>query len=128
MRMNGVSVFVPSVSKLMFYYNSDTKSSQLLMLYIQSVLPSFAMAHGHIEVAVVSSSRSDAQISALYHNGKIKMTDASLLSLKGIVRAVEELAFQRGNEQKTLRVPVITNTRDALSNCNQMFSKHMFCP
>lgn len=127
-RMNGVGSFVPSVNKLVFQYNNASRSSQLLMLYIQSILPTFAAAHAHIEVAVVSSPRSDALISAQYGNGKVKNTDVSRMSMKGLIRAVEELANQNGNEPKRLQGPVQSYSIDPLSKCNPFYSEDLFRP
>lgn len=76
------------------------------MLYIQKTLPSFAQAHSHIEIAVSSQTRHAAYIIAQYSNMRVKEIDASLIGEKGIVRRVEELAYESGIEAGTVFGPV----------------------
>ena len=81
------------------------------MLYIQKVLPSFANAHPFIEFAVRSTDLYKQldfagrpgvpSISALYCSGKIVDMPCHELTLQGILRGVEELVYQSGNEKKT---------------------------
>ena len=78
------------------------------MLYIQRILPAFAKEHAYIEMCVTRT-EGEPEIQALYHNGAIKAIETKNKDMEGIMRGVEELAYQKGNLDRQYKYPVISN-------------------